>query len=38
MSLSKFRKIDKEKGAIFQSHLDGKKIELSPEKVFKYKK
>ena len=24
MSLSKFRKIDKEKGAIFKSHLDGK--------------
>ena len=38
MSLSKFRKIDKEKGAIFQSHLDGKKIELSPEKSIQIQK
>tara|TARA_B100000700_G_scaffold330520_1_gene457193 strand:- start:6 stop:1121 length:1116 start_codon:yes stop_codon:yes gene_type:complete len=32
MSLSKFNKIDKEKGAIFNSHLDGKQFLLSPEK------
>ena len=38
MSLSKLRKIDKEKGAIFQSHLDGKKIELSPEKSIQVQK
>ena len=38
MSLSKFIKIDKEKGAIFQSHLDGKKIELSPEKSIQIQK
>ena len=31
MSLSKFVKIDKKKGAIFNSHLDGKKFILSPE-------
>ncbi len=31
MSLSKFNKIDKEKGAIFNSHIDGKKFILSPE-------
>ena len=33
MSLSKFNKIDKKLGAIFKSHLDGKKIILSPEKL-----
>ena len=31
MSLSKLNKIDKEKGAIFNSHVDGKKYFLSPE-------
>ena len=31
MSLSKLNKIDREKGAIFKSHIDGKKIILSPE-------
>ena len=31
MSLSKLRKIDREKGAIFNSHIDGKKFFLSPE-------
>ena len=38
MSLSKFRKIDKKKGAIFSSHLDGKKIILSPEKSIQIQK
>tara|TARA_B100000579_G_scaffold400755_1_gene382686 strand:- start:124 stop:1236 length:1113 start_codon:yes stop_codon:yes gene_type:complete len=31
MSLSKLNKIDREKGAIFNSHVDGKKFHLSPE-------
>ena len=31
MSLSKLNKIDREKGAIFNSHVDGKKFYLSPE-------
>ena len=31
MSLSKLNKIDREKGAIFNSHVDGKKFFLSPE-------
>ena len=31
MSLSKLTKIDREKGAIFNSHIDGKKFYLSPE-------
>ena len=31
MSLSKLNKVDKEKGAIFNSHVDGKKFILSPE-------
>ncbi len=31
MSLSKLNKIDKKKGAIFNSHVDGKKFYLSPE-------
>tara|TARA_B100001093_G_scaffold426395_1_gene420322 strand:+ start:2330 stop:3442 length:1113 start_codon:yes stop_codon:yes gene_type:complete len=31
MSLSKLNKIDREKGAIFKSHIDGKKFYLSPE-------
>lgn len=35
MSLSKFRKIDRDIGAIFNSHIDGKKFILSPEKCIK---
>ena len=31
MSLSKLNKIDREKGAIFNSHVEGKKFFLSPE-------
>ena len=31
MSLSKLNKVDREKGAIFNSHIDGKKFILSPE-------
>ena len=31
MSLSKLNKIDREKGEIFNSHVDGKKFYLSPE-------
>ena len=38
MSLSKFNKIDKEIGAIFKSHIDGKKIILSPEKSIQVQK
>jgi len=38
MSLSKFNKIDKEKGAIFQSHVDGKTFILSPEESIKIQK
>ena len=38
MSLSKFNKIDFEMGAIFKSHLDGKKIILSPEKSIQVQK
>ncbi len=38
MSLSKINKIDKEVGAIFSSHIDGKKIILSPEKSIKIQK
>ena len=38
MSLSKFVEIDKKKGAIFKSHIDGKKIILSPEKSIKFQK
>ena len=38
MSLSKFNKIDKNIGAIFQSHIDGKKIILSPEKSIQVQK
>ena len=38
MSLSKFNKIDQKIGAIFSSHLDGKKIILSPEKSIKVQK
>jgi len=35
MSLSKLNKIDREKGAIFSSHVDGKKFFLSPEESIK---
>ncbi len=38
MSLSKFNKIDIKIGAIFRSHLDGKKIILSPEKSIQVQK
>ena len=38
MSLSKLNKIDREKGAIFQSHIDGKKFVLSPEESIKIQK
>ena len=38
MSLSKLVKIDKKKGAIFNSHLDGKKFTLSPEESIKIQK
>ena len=38
MSLSKFNKIDFKLGAIFTSHLDGKKIILSPEKSIQVQK
>ncbi len=38
MSLSNFNKIDLKIGAIFKSHLDGKKIILSPEKSIKVQK
>ena len=37
MSLSKFNRIDLKIGAIFKSHLDGKKIILSPEKSIQVK-
>ena len=38
MSLSKLNKIDREKGAIFKSHVDGKKFILSPEESIKIQK
>ena len=38
MSLSKFVKIDKKEGATFNSHIDGKKFILSPEKSIKIQK
>ena len=38
MSLSKFNKIDKKKGAIFNSHIDGRKFLLSPEKSIQIQK
>jgi len=38
MSLSKFNKIDEKKGAIFSSHIDGKKFILSPEKSIQIQK
>ena len=38
MSLSKFNKVHKEEGAIFKSHIDGKKFVLSPEESIKIQK
>ena len=38
MSLSKFNKIDRDKGAIFQSHIDGKTFILSPEESIRIQK
>ena len=38
MSLSKLNKVDREKGAIFKSHIDGKKVILSPEESIKIQK
>ncbi len=38
MSLSKFNKIDLKMGAIFKSHIDGRKIILSPEKSIQVQK
>jgi queuine tRNA-ribosyltransferase len=38
MSLSKLNKVDREKGAIFNSHVDGKKFTLSPEESIKIQK
>ena len=38
MSLSKLNKVDREKGAIFNSHVDGKKFELSPEESIRIQK
>jgi len=38
MSLSKMNKIDIEKGAIFKSHIDGKKFILSPEESIRIQK
>jgi len=38
MSLSKLNKVDFEKGAIFNSHIDGKKITLSPEESIRIQK
>jgi queuine tRNA-ribosyltransferase len=38
MSLSKLNKIDRIKGAIFQSHIDGKQYILSPEESIRVQK
>ena len=38
MSLSKLNKVDREKGAIFKSHIDGKKYVLSPEESIRIQK
>ncbi len=38
MSLSKLNQIDKKLGAIFKSHIDGKKFILSPEKSIQIQK
>ena len=38
MSLSKLNKVDKEKGATFKSHVDGKQFVLSPEESIRIQK
>jgi len=38
MSLSKLNKIDRDKGAIFRSHIDGKEYVLSPEESIRIQK
>ena len=38
MSLSKLNKVDEKKGAIFRSHIDGKKFILSPEESIRIQK
>ena len=38
MSLSKLNKIDRDKGVIFQSHIDGKTFVLSPEESIRVQK
>ena len=38
MSLSKLNKVDREKGAIFNSHIDGRKYVLSPEESIRIQK
>ena len=38
MSLSKLNKVDREKGVIFNSHIDGKQFILSPEESIKIQK
>ena len=38
MSLSKLNKVDKEKGVLFQSHVDGKKFILDPEESIRVQK
>ena len=38
MSLSKFNKVYREEGAIFKSHIDGKKFILSPEESIRIQK
>ena len=38
MSLSKLNKIDRDKGAIFNSHIDGKQFILSPEESIRIQK
>ena len=38
MSLSKLNKVDREKGAIFKSHIDGKQVILSPEESIRIQK
>tara|TARA_B110000008_G_scaffold193563_1_gene192181 strand:- start:6 stop:1118 length:1113 start_codon:yes stop_codon:yes gene_type:complete len=38
MSLSKLNKVDREKGATFNSHVDGKKFILSPEESIRIQK
>jgi len=38
MSLSKLNKVDRKKGAIFNSHVDGKKFVLSPEESIRVQK